>query len=140
MSNLIDECLFCKIIRGEIPSIKLHEDDKLVVFLDIYPLAEGHALIVPKYHGPRLHDIPDEYLVDILPLAKKIAIASGSKDYNILQNSGATAAQAAIHIPHVHFHVIPKPTEDVGLVIGGTQLKVEKEELIKVGEKLNLQL
>ncbi|KAF8594115.1 HIT-like protein, partial [Ceratobasidium sp. AG-I] len=132
-------CLFCKIIKGEIPSMKLLETSLSYSFLDIGPLSKGHCLVIPKYHGEKLHDIPDEYLADALPIAKKLAIATGATDYNILQNNGKIAHQV---VPHVHFHVIPKPsaTDTEGLVIGWPTQKLEKEELQKVFEEIKSKL
>lgn len=86
-------------------------------------MAKGHALIVPKYHGAKLHDIPDEFLIDILPIAKKLSKALGVDNngienpigYNVLQNNGKIAHQ---EVSHVHFHVIPKRDKDTGLVVG----------------------
>ncbi|KAF8594122.1 HIT-like protein [Ceratobasidium sp. AG-I] len=138
MSSLAS-CLFCKIIKGEIPSMKLLETSLSYSFLDIGPLSKGHCLVIPKYHGEKLHDIPDEYLADALPIAKKLAIATGATDYNILQNNGKIAHQV---VPHVHFHVIPKPsaTDTEGLVIGWPTQKLEKEELQKVFEEIKSKL
>ncbi|KAI9288796.1 HIT-like domain-containing protein [Umbelopsis sp. AD052] len=125
-SHLSDNCLFCKIIRGEIPSQKIAETDKSYAFLDIMPLSEGHALVIPKYHAEFMHEVPDEYLADAMPLAKKVAVASGLKYYNILQNNGKLAHQ---EVPHVHFHIIPKTKEDDGLAMRWTQLKPSQDEL-----------
>ncbi|KAF8601335.1 HIT-like protein [Ceratobasidium sp. AG-I] len=138
MSSLAS-CLFCKIIKGEIPSMKLLETSLSYSFLDIGPLSKGHCLVIPKYHGEKLHVIPDEYLADALPIAKKLAIATGATDYNILQNNGKIAHQV---VPHVHFHVIPKPsaTDTEGLVIGWPTQKLEKEELQKVFEEIKSKL
>ncbi|KAL9711233.1 Adenosine 5'-monophosphoramidase [Leucoagaricus gongylophorus] len=126
-------CIFCKIIKGEIPSYKLVETQHSYSFLDIGPLSKGHALIIPKHHGEKLVDIPDEYLADVLPIAKKIAIAQGAKDYNILQNNGRLAHQ---EVNHVHFHVIPKPNEAEGLSLGWPSQTPEKEELQKTMEEI----
>ncbi|KZT22798.1 HIT-like protein [Neolentinus lepideus HHB14362 ss-1] len=129
-------CIFCKIIKGEIPSFKLLETELSYSFLDIGPLAKGHSLVIPKYHGEKLHDVPDEYLKDSLIVAKKIAIAVGCENYNILQNNGAIAHQI---VPHVHFHMIPKPAESdtAGLVIGWPQQKdIGMDDLKKLHEEL----
>ncbi|CEO59859.1 Putative Remark: Hnt1 from S. cerevisiae interacts with the cyclin dependent kinase Kin28 [Penicillium brasilianum] len=96
-------CIFCKIIKGDIPSFKIFESDKVFAFLDIQPLSRGHALVIPKFHGAKLTDIPDEDLLEILPVAKKIALASGATDFNILQNNGSIAHQV---VEHVHFHMV----------------------------------
>ncbi|KAF7550106.1 hypothetical protein G7Z17_g5954 [Cylindrodendrum hubeiense] len=107
-------CIFCKIIKGEIPSMKLFENDTVFAFLDIGPLSKGHSLVIPKYHGAKLADIPDDQLTDILPTLKKLITATGATDYNILQNNGTIAHQ---QVHHVHFHMIPKPNETEGLGI-----------------------
>ncbi|KOS23372.1 Hit family protein 1 [Escovopsis weberi] len=118
-------CIFCKIIKGEIPCMKLYESPKTLAFLDIGPLSEGHALVIPKYHGEKLADIPDEHLTEILPVLKKLVAATGATDYNILQNNGTIAHQ---QVHHVHFHMIPKPNEaeGLGIVWPGTAGDMEK--------------
>ncbi|KAJ3917979.1 HIT-like domain-containing protein, partial [Lentinula edodes] len=128
-------CIFCKIIKGEIPSFKLIETDLSFVysFLDVGPIAIGHSMVIPKYHAAKMHELPDEYLADALPIAKKIALAQGAENYNILQNNGALAHQV---VQHVHFHVIPKPNEEEGLIVGWPAKEVPKEELQKVYEEL----
>ncbi|CUA75258.1 Hit family protein 1 [Rhizoctonia solani] len=136
---LDDDCLFCKIIKGEVPSYNLLETDHSYAFLDIFPVSKGHSLIIPKYHGEKLHDIPDEYLADLMPVAKKIAIATGATDYNILQNNGKIAHQ---HVFHVHFHVIPKPSasDDAGLVIGWPAKDADKADLQKILDEIKSRL
>ncbi|KAF5376815.1 hypothetical protein D9757_008901 [Collybiopsis confluens] len=121
-------CVFCKIIKGEIPSFKLVETKLSYSFLDIGPISKGHAMVIPKYHAAKLHELPDEYLADALPIAKKIALAQGVENYNVLQNNGALAHQV---VPHVHFHVIPKPNETEGLIVGWPTQEMSKDDLIK---------
>jgi len=130
-------CIFCKIIKGDIPSFKLFENDKVFAFLDIQPLSKGHALVIPKYHGAKLTDIPDDSLVDILQVLKKIAIATGSENYNVLQNNGRAAHQ---EVDHVHFHLIPKPNEKEGLGIGWPAQKLEMDELKKLFEEVKAKM
>ncbi|EOD52272.1 Histidine triad (HIT) protein [Neofusicoccum parvum] len=130
-------CIFCKIIKGEIPSMKLFESDKTFAFLDIGPLSRGHSLIIPKHHGAKLHDIPDDQLTEILPVAKKIAQAAGAEDYNILQNNGRIAHQV---VDHVHFHMIPKPNEAEGLGIGWPTKEANKDELQKLFEEIKAKM
>lgn len=108
-------CIFCKIIDGKIPSMKLAETDKSYAFLgafqcrvrklttDIGPCAPGHSLVIPKYHAKMTHELPDEYLQDILPIAKKVAIATGAAEYNILQNNGRMAHQVVDHVHCAYF-------------------------------------
>ncbi|KAF2176387.1 HIT-like protein [Zopfia rhizophila CBS 207.26] len=126
-------CIFCKIIKGEIPSMKIFESEKTLAFLDIGPLSRGHSLVIPKYHGAKLHDIPDDQLAEVLSVAKKIAIAQGVEDYNILQNNGRIAHQV---VDHVHFHMIPKPNETEGLGIGWPTKAADKSDLIKLLEEI----
>ncbi|PKI85669.1 bis(5'-nucleosyl)-tetraphosphatase (asymmetrical) [Malassezia vespertilionis] len=127
------DCIFCKIIQGKIPSKKLYETEKSYAFLDIGPVAPGHSLVIPKYHAAKMHELPDDSLADLLPIAKKIAVATGADQYNILQNNGRLAHQV---VDHVHFHVIPKPSQEQGLVVGWPTTKPTPEELQAVHEKL----
>ncbi|KAF9046253.1 HIT family protein 1 [Panaeolus papilionaceus] len=130
-------CLFCKIIKGQIPSYKLVETANSFAFLDIGPLSKGHALVIPKYHAEKLHDLPDEYLQDVLPIAKRIAVAQGVADYNILQNNGRLAHQ---EVDHVHFHVIPKPNATEGLSMSWPAQSPEKDVLQSTFEELKSKL
>lgn len=114
-------------------------------FLDIQPLAEGHALIVPKYHGAKLQDIPDEFLTDILPIAKKLSKALGVDTegidnpigYNVLQNNGKIAHQ---EVSHVHFHVIPKRDKDTGLIVGWPTQPTDFAKLDETHKKIMAKL
>ncbi|KAI8099534.1 HIT-like domain-containing protein [Halteromyces radiatus] len=135
--HLTNDCIFCKIIRGEIPSHKIAETDKSYAFLDINPISEGHTLVIPKYHSEFFHEVPEDYLADLLPLAKKVALAHGFEQYNLLQNNGPMAHQV---VKHVHFHIINKPNREQGLGVGWPQQQVTQDQLkstlIKVKEKL----
>ncbi|KAM5443342.1 Adenosine 5'-monophosphoramidase [Microsporum ferrugineum] len=126
-------CIFCKIIKGEIPCMKLFESERVLAFLDIQPLSRGHALVIPKYHGTKLTDIPDADLSELLPVAKKIAVAAGADDFNILQNNGTIAHQV---VPHVHVHMIPKPNEPEGLGIHWPAKEADKDDLKTLWEEL----
>ncbi|KAF2399841.1 HIT-like protein [Trichodelitschia bisporula] len=130
-------CIFCKIIKGEIPSFKLFESEKVFAFLDIQPLSHGHSLIIPKHHGEKLTDIPDDQLSEILSVTKRIAAASGATDYNILQNNGRIAHQ---EVGHVHFHMIPKPNAEEGLGIGWPAKKTDMDVLKRLGEEIKAKM
>ena len=123
----------------EIPSFKLIETDYSYSFLDIQPTAEGHILVIPKYHGAKLHNIPDEYLADILPVTKKLVkllgldVDSDAPGYNILQNNGKIAHQ---EVNHVHFHLIPKRDEKTGLIVGWPAEQTDFEKIGKLHAKL----
>ncbi|GAB4189307.1 MAG: hypothetical protein Kow00105_03760 [Phycisphaeraceae bacterium] len=105
-------CIFCKIVAGQIPCHKLYEDDRVLAFLDLGPLSEGHALVIPKHHTANLADLPDDDAAAVgrvLPrLAKAISQAVQCPSYNVLVNFGEPAGQVVMH---VHFHIIPKPTD-----------------------------
>lgn len=75
--------------------MKLFEDDHVYAFLDIGPIAPKHALVIPKYHGRTVKDIPDEHLAKIVPALKKIAVASGEENFNLLANAGTIAHQVS---------------------------------------------
>ncbi|EPX70865.1 adenosine 5'-monophosphoramidase [Schizosaccharomyces octosporus yFS286] len=130
-------CIFCKIIRGEIPCVKLAETAKTLSFLDISPTAKGHALVIPKEHSEKLTGLSDESLADILPVAKKVAKAIGAENYNFLQNNGRIAHQ---FVDHVHFHIIPKPNEEFGLGVGWPTYPTSKEDLAELGEQIRSRL
>ncbi|KAJ9646771.1 Adenosine 5'-monophosphoramidase [Knufia peltigerae] len=130
-------CIFCKIVKGDIPSFKLFESDKVLAFLDIQPLSKGHALVIPKHHGAKLVDIPDDSLTELLPVVKKLAVASGAENYNVLQNNGRLAHQ---EVDHVHFHMIPKPNETEGLGIGWPATATDMEALKKLHADLKAKM
>lgn len=133
----INSCNECRVAHaGEIPSFKLIETKHVYSFLDIQPTSQGHALVIPKWHGAKLHDIPDEYLHDVLPTAKKIAKAlnlDADGNYNILQNNGRLAHQ---EVDHVHFHLIPKPDEKTGLIVGWPAKQADMDQLAKFHKEL----
>src|SRR4029077_6154549 len=107
-----------KIIRGEIPCHKVYEDEKVLAFLDINPLSDGHTLVIPKEAAETLDLLSDESaaaLGRVLPrLCRAVVATTGVGEYNVLENNGAGAHQA---IAHVHFHIIPKPNSRDGLGI-----------------------
>lgn len=107
--------IFSRIIKGEIPSHKIYEDEKVFAFLDIGPLSRGHTLVIPKEAVATLDRLSDDSAAAIgrvLPrLCRAVMKATGARDFNILQNNGASAHQVVMH---VHFHIIPK-FESTGL-------------------------
>jgi histidine triad (HIT) family protein len=110
------ETVFSKIIRGEIPSHKLYEDEQVLAFLDIAPLSPGHAVVIPKEPAVTLDQLSDDSaaaLGRVLPrLCRALIAATGVAEFNVLQNNGRAAHQA---VDHVHFHIIPKPNDAQGL-------------------------
>jgi len=110
------ETVFSKILRGEIPSHKLYEDDQVLAFLDIAPLSAGHTVVIPKEPAVTLDQLSDDSaaaLGRVLPrLCRALVAATGVAEFNVLQNNGRAAHQA---VDHVHFHIIPKPNDAQGL-------------------------
>lgn len=107
------DCIFCRVVSGEIPNDKLGENEGAIAFLDISPLSKGHSLVIPKKHYEKFHEMDDKSAKSVIILAKKVAVALNIENYNLIQNNGKLAHQA---VPHVHFHIIPR-TEDHGLKI-----------------------
>jgi len=107
------ECLFCRIVAGEIPAVKVLEDDACVAFMDIGPLADGHVLLIPKMHAVTLDELPADQagamLRNLPALVKAVQAATGCQGVNVLQNNGRVAHQVVMH---VHFHVIPRNEGD----------------------------
>jgi len=110
------DTVFGKILRGEIPSHKVYEDERVLAFLDVSPLSRGHVLVIPKEPAETLDQLSDESaaaLGRVLPrLCRAVKRVTGVDAYNVLENNGAGAHQAVLH---VHFHIIPKPDADQGL-------------------------
>ena len=131
------DTIFGKIVRGEIPCNKVYEDEKVLAFLDINPLSEGHTLVVPKEPAQTLDGLSDESaaaLGRVLPrLCRAVIAATGVKEYNVLENNGAGAHQA---IAHVHFHIIPKPNARDGLGIGWPARGLEREAAAALARKI----
>jgi histidine triad (HIT) family protein len=112
------ETVFGKIIAGSIPCHKVYEDEHVLAFLDIAPLSRGHTLVIPKEAAATLDLLSDESaaaLGRVLPrICRAVIAVTGVREYNVLENNGAGAHQA---VPHVHFHIIPKPDGVAGLGI-----------------------
>lgn len=108
-----DNCIFCKIANGEIPSRTLYEDDAFRVILDLSPATKGHALILPKNHFRNLYEIDEDTAAKVLPLAKKMAVAMteklGCDGFNVVQNNNEVAGQTVFHF---HVHLIPRYKDD----------------------------
>ena len=108
-----DDCIFCKIANGEIPSKTLYEDERFRVILDLGPAARGHALVIPREHASDLYELPEETASQVLVLAKKIAVRMADKLHcdglNLIQNNGEAAGQT---VPHFHLHMIPRYLKD----------------------------
>lgn len=127
-----DNCIFCKIANGMIPSKTLYEDEDFRVILDLGPATKGHALILPKQHSDNLYELPDETAAKVMVLAKKMAAKMTEKlqcdGFNIVQNNGEVAGQTVMHY---HLHLIPRYQDD-GQKILWKPTEVTQEELEQI--------
>lgn len=131
-----EDCIFCKIAAGEIPSKTLYEDENFRVILDLGPATKGHALILPKNHAANLFELPEEDAAKVLCVAKKVAGMMKNKlgcgGLNLVQNNGAVAGQT---VSHFHIHVIPR-YEDDGQVIGWNPGEPTQDELEAIRKQI----
>ncbi|WKA55908.1 HIT family protein [Planococcus shixiaomingii] len=122
----MDNCIFCKIIAGDIPSVKIYEDENVYAFMDIMPLTKGHTLIVPKTHRALVYDLTSQEAADLFAVVPKIAAAIKETfepaGMNLLNNNGAKAGQS---VAHFHLHFIPRYGETDGF--GAKWITKEKE-------------
>jgi len=123
--------IFSKIIAGEIPSYKIAENDKFFAFLDIFPLREGHVLVVPKLEVDRFFDVPDDYLAEMLLFAKPIARAIESAF--VCNRCGMSVV--GLEVPHAHLHLVPLDEAD-DLNFTRKKLKLSPEQLKAAQEKI----
>jgi len=109
----MEDCLFCKIIKGEVPSHKVYEDENFIAFLDINPVTPGHTLVVPKRHSYNVLDSDDDVLCELGRILKKVSQAvcraMGTESFNLNQNNGEQSGQV---IPHLHWHIVPRYADD----------------------------
>lgn len=108
-----ENCIFCKIAAGEIPSATIYEDEDFRVILDIEPASKGHALLLPKEHYANIYELSDELASKALVVVKKVVTSMtrvlGCEGYNVVQNNGEVAGQTVFHF---HIHMIPRYKED----------------------------
>ena len=123
-----DNCIFCKIAAGEIPSRTLYEDEQFRVILDLGPASKGHALILPKDHYANLYELPEELAGSVMKLAKRMASVMTEKlkcdGFNLVQNNGEVAGQTVFHF---HMHLIPCYKENGRVIEWETQSMTPEE-------------
>ena len=128
-----DDCIFCKIANGEIPSETIYEDEMFRVILDLGPAARGHALILPKKHYKDICELDEETAAKVLPLAARIGNAMkkslGCAGFNVVQNNGKEAGQTVFHF---HVHLIPR-YEGGPAMVSWEPGKADPEELSQTG-------
>lgn len=131
-----EDCIFCKIVNGEIPSKTIYEDENFRAILDMGPATKGHALLLPKEHADNLFELPEEIAKKVLPTARKIAVEMKEKlqydGINLVQNNGEVAGQTVMHF---HLHMIPRYEND-GQKIGWVPGKPSQEELEEIKNQI----
>lgn len=130
-----EDCIFCKIVKGEIPCEKIWEDENTFAFLDVSPATEGHTLVIPKKHYENIFDIPEKVLEEIMKTSQKIAkllkerlLADG---INIFNSNNKVAQQEVFHY---HIHIIPRYSRDKFKIVFNDTTK--NKELKKIAEKI----
>jgi len=129
-----DDCIFCKLANGDIPTNTIYEDNDFRVFLDASPATKGHCLIVPKEHFDDLSSIDDDVAAKVMPLAKKmmklLKEKLGMDGFNVVQNNGKAAGQTVFHF---HTHLIPRYNDDGQEILWepGSPREGELEDLVK---------
>ena len=132
-----EDCIFCKIANGEIPSKTLYEDGDFRVILDLGPATRGHALILPREHADNLYELPEDTAAKVFVLAKKMATKMTEKLHcdglNIVQNNGEAAGQT---VHHYHVHIVPRKNGDDVTMTFGSFPKPSDEEMAAIKDKI----
>lgn len=135
------DCIFCKIVRGEIPCHKVYEDNDVLAFLDISQTTKGHTLVISKEHFKNLLYVPKDILAKVMGAAQKVAQAQvaslGAKGVNIINNTNEVAGQSVMHF---HVHVIPRYSNEDALRLEFNSNKIEKLSLPAIAEEISKEL
>lgn len=132
-----DDCIFCKIAAGEIPSRKIYEDSDLIAIMDLNPTSKGHSLIIPKEHCTNIYDIDEDIATKVMKTAKKLAtkmtVALNCDGFNLLQNNGETAGQTMFHF---HMHLIPRYKDADNNMLKFTSVSFSDEEMDSIRDQI----
>ena len=131
----MDDCIFCKIVRGEIPAEKIYEDDLVLAFLDINPVNHGHVMVVPKEHHRWFYDVPDDILSHLIIKSKKLVLAIKKA----LKADYVGLSVVGIDIPHFHLHLIPRWLDD-GMSAFWPTKKYEEGQMKEYANKIKMSL
>ncbi|MBR4901886.1 MAG: HIT family protein [Victivallales bacterium] len=135
--SLVKECVFCKIIRGEIPCCKVYEDDLILAFLDIAPFNIGHTVIIPKDHQNSITTLDEIYANRIIKIAPKIGVALmrtiNAEGFNLFLNNGSVAGQT---VWHCHMHVLPRFAGDKVVISSEPQKYDSMDQMAELAGKL----
>ena len=130
------DCIFCRMVAGQIPVARIYEDEIVFAFLDIGPISDGHTLVIPKQHFEKLHDCPAELLGRVASrlgrIAGAVAAAMNADGYNLLCNNGRAAGQL---IEHLHFHIVPRNVGD-GVFDRWPSYKYPHGKIEKIADKI----
>lgn len=131
------DCLFCKIVNGEIPCTKVYENEMVLSFMDISPMNDGHLLVIPKTHGSTILELPETDFLAVMSATKKIAEAVkkalNPDGINILQLNGEAANQV---VPHLHVHIVPRWLGDGLTVSKWVPVQGDMEQISQFREKI----
>ncbi|MEH7884548.1 HIT family protein [Bacillus sp. JJ1609] len=136
----MSDCIFCKIINGEIPSAKVYEDENVLAFLDISQVTKGHTLVIPKVHKENVFDLTDEIAANVFSAVPKVANAIKAAydpiGLNVLQNNGEAAGQSVFHF---HMHLIPRygKGDGFGAVWKTHQEEYTSDDYKKIADEIN---
>ena len=137
----MNDCIFCKIVKGEIPCYKVYEDDDVLAFLDISQTTKGHTLVISKEHFRNLLYVPKDVLAKVMGAAQQIAQAQvaslGAKGVNIINNTNEMAGQTVMHF---HVHVIPRYSNEDALRLEFNSNKIDKLSLPAIAEEISKEL
>ena len=131
------DCIFCKIVSNEIPSVKVYEDDRVFAFMDISPLNDGHLLIIPKAHAATIHEITEADFLAVMSATHKLAAAVkkalNPEGINLMQLNGKAANQV---VPHLHIHIVPRWFGDGLTICKWEPTAGDMEKVQAVGEQI----
>jgi histidine triad (HIT) family protein len=132
----MDDCVFCRMVAGEIPVTKILEDEAVLAFLDIGPISDGHTLVIPKQHCATVGECEPQVLGQVASrlgkVARAVAAAMGADGYNVLCNNGRAAGQL---VEHVHFHIIPRKTGD-GVLTQWPSYRYDAGRIDEIAERI----
>ena len=134
---MVDDCIFCKIVAGDIPSSKVYEDEEVLAFLDISQVTPGHTLVVPKKHARNLLEMDEtataQLFARVSKVAQKVKAATQAPAMNIISNMEEIAGQTVFH---THVHIIPRYTDQDELTISFTEYEPNFEQLARLAGKI----
>ena len=135
----MNDCVFCKIVDGKIPSQKIGVTAKVISILDIHPNSAGHALVIPRHHAQNARDLPKDLWESLMEMAKKVGNAQmeklGAQGFHLVMNNESAAEQVVFH---AHVHVIPRYHGD-GLKLAMPTLEMSSQKLLEIAQKLKLE-